>query len=165
MPEQSGTPSDAGSVNGTCRRFRRSICRRVREAPVVEVTLTGENGRSLRLSKAVRGGDDRLESFEATLVVLGVGSATTTVNEYGSQLAPFFNELAEAWRGFDDVKTFASLEGQLTIAARHDGRGTVDCEVSLRQPWPPEWTFSAVLDFGAGAHLESLAADVQRLLG
>ena len=131
----------------------------------VELTLTGENGRSLRLSNVVRAGDQRIEMYEATLAVPGIGSATTSVHEYGSYLAPFFRELAEAWRGFDDVKTFVSLEGQLTIDARHDGRGSVYCDVCLGQPWPPEWTLSAVLDFGAGAHLESLADDVEGLLG
>ena len=63
------------------------------------------------------------------------------------------------------MKSFASLEGQLCIDARHDGRGTVYCEVYLRQPWPPEWQFSAVLDFGSGAHMESVADEIEQLLG
>ena len=62
------------------------------------------------------------------------------------------------------MKSFASLEGELTIDAHHDGRGTVYCEVCLRQPWPPEWAVCVVLDFGAGAHLEGLAGEVEQLL-
>lgn len=81
-------------------------------------------------------------------------------------MAPsIFRELAESWKGFDDVKSFASLEGQLCIDARHDGLGTVYCEVYLRQPWPPEWQLSAVLDFGAGAHLDALASEIEDFLG
>lgn len=131
----------------------------------MEVALTGENGRSLRLSNVVRAGDGSIEAYEATLTVPGVVSAATVVYEHLSHLASFFRDLADAWRGFDGVKSFASLEGHLTIEARHDGKGTVYCDVCLRQPWPPEWKSSAVLDFGGGAHLESLANDVSALFG
>jgi len=53
----------------------------------------------------------------------------------------------------------------MTIDARHDGLGTVDCEVCLRQPCPPEWAFSAVLEFDAAAHLGTAAGELGRLLG
>jgi hypothetical protein len=129
----------------------------------VEVTLTAENGRTLRLDSVERGGDGRIDSFQVTLTFPG-GAATATVHEYGTVLPNFFRELADAWRGFDGVKSFASLEGELSIEAHHDGLGTVYCEVSLGQPWPPEWTLSLVLDFGAGAHLETIARDVEELL-
>ena len=129
----------------------------------MDVTLTAENGRTLRLSNVERCGDGRIDTFEATLTFPG-GSATTTVHEFGTSLPHFFRELADAWRGFDDVKSFASLEGELTIDAHHDGRGTVYCEVCLRQPRPPEWAVCVVLDFGAGAHLEGLAGEVEQLL-
>ena len=130
----------------------------------MEITLTAENGRTLRLSNVVRGGDGLVEAYEATLTMPG-GSVTTIVHEYGTSLPQFFRELADAWQGFDHVKTFASLEGELTVDARHDGLGTVYCEVCLGQPWPPEWRLSAVLDFGAGAHLENIAGEIDQLLG
>jgi hypothetical protein len=72
---------------------------------------------------------------------------------------------AIAWRGFEDTKSFASLEGELCIDARHDGLGSVYCEVYLRQPSPPEWQLSAVLDFGAGAHLDAVASEIEEFLG
>lgn len=129
----------------------------------VDLTLTAENGRTLRLSNVVRGDDGRIESYEATLTIEG-GSITTAVHEFGTWLPRFFREIADAWRGFDGVRSFTSLEGELTIDARHDGHGTVFCEVCLRQPWPPEWKLSAQLDFGAGAHLEGLASEIEQLL-
>jgi hypothetical protein len=85
------------------------------------------------------------------------------VREPGPPLATYFRALADAWRGFDGIKRFASLEGQLTIEARHDGRGTVWCDIGLGQPWPPEWELSASLDLGAGAHLDGLATAIEIL--
>ena len=82
----------------------------------------------------------------------------------GNLLAAFFRELAEAWRGFDGVKKYRSLEGHLELACTHDGLGTVECRVTLGQPWPPRWQLEAVLLFGAGAHLEGLASNVKSFL-
>jgi len=70
-------------------------------------------------------------------------------------------DLAQNWRGFAGVKEYASLEGQLELSAQHDGVGTVTCRVRLRQPWPPDWSVEVELSFGAGAHLERLAGDVE----
>jgi hypothetical protein len=59
------------------------------------------------------------------------------------------------------VKEYASLEGDLALSCRHDGLGTVECEVTVRQPSPPEWSIHAVLAFGAGAHLDRVADAVE----
>jgi hypothetical protein len=130
----------------------------------VEIALTAENGRTLRLSNVVREGDGSVAAFDATLSIPG-GSVTTTVHEFGTWLPRFFREIAADWRGFDGVRSFASLEGELVIDARHDGLGTVYCSVSIRQPAPPEWELSAELDFGAGAHLAAMAEELEHLLG
>jgi hypothetical protein len=47
------------------------------------------------------------------------------------------------------------------LSCRHDGLGTVECNVTVRQPEPPEWSMRAVLDFGAGAHIDRVAAAVE----
>lgn len=125
--------------------------------------MIAENGRTLKLCNVVRSGDGSVD-YDATLTVPG-GSVTKTVHEYGTGLPGFFRDLANAWQGFDDAKSFGSLDGELTIDARHDGLGTVFCEVTLRQPWPPELSLSAVLDFGAGAHLQAIADEIDVLLG
>lgn len=126
--------------------------------------MIAENGRTLRLSNVVRESDGSVATFDATLSVPG-GSVTTTVFEFGTWLPRFFRELADSWRGFEDAKSFASLEGELLIEARHDGVGTIYCDVHLRQPAPPEWELSALLDFGAGAQVGAIAEELERLLG
>lgn len=126
---------------------------------MTDVAILAENGRTLRISHVAAGADHgwtysvdlELESARG-----GVG-----VYDYGDPRLPgFFAELAADWQGFEGEREFLSLEGQLTITARHDGRGTVNCVVTLRQPWPPGWSLEAELDLGAGAHLESISSDL-----
>jgi hypothetical protein len=73
----------------------------------------------------------------------------------------YFREIAEAWQGFDGVREYASLEGQLQLACRHDGKGIVECRVALRHPAPEGWSFEAALEIGAGAHADRIAAGVE----
>lgn len=126
---------------------------------VTDVAIVAENGRTLRISQVAAGTDHgwtysvdlELESAKG-----GVG-----VYDYGDPRLPdFFAGLAADWQGFEGERAFMSLEGQLTITARHDGRGTVTCVVTLRQPWPPAWSLEAEFDLGAGAHLQSISSDV-----
>ena len=124
----------------------------------VKVVLDGANGRQLILED--RSGTDEDLRYAATLA-LPEGRSTIGVWEYKSGLAAFVRELADSWRGFDGVKEYATIEGQLELSCRHDGLGTVECRATLRQPWPPEWSMAAVLDFGTGAHLDRLAGDVE----
>lgn len=130
----------------------------------MEIVVTAENGRTLRLSNVRRAGDGKVDTFDVTLSIPGAGSITKTVYEFGTDLPRFFRSIAADWRGFDGVKTFASLEGELWIEARHDGIGTVYCLVSIRHPGPPIWELSAELDFGAGAQLAAIADSVEHLL-
>ena len=125
-----------------------------------EIILTGQSGRELTLRRVARRDVDACWSYEATLT-LPTARATTKVVDHGDWLGLFFRELAAAWNGFDGTKEYGSLEGQMHLSCTHDGRGTVACVVTLGQPWPPEWHIEGVLEFGAGAHLESLAADVE----
>jgi hypothetical protein len=128
----------------------------VHDLRMEEMTLDGTNGRSLMLRRDSAPDADRIWRFMATLSV-PEGSVTTSVWDLGSGLAEFVRDVADGWKGFDGLKEYATLEGQLLLACRHDGKGTVDCSVTLRQPAPPEWSFEAFIQFGAGAHLEHLA--------
>jgi hypothetical protein len=82
----------------------------------------------------------------------------------GVGLGRFFRDLANRWQGFDGSKNYGTMEGQLDLSCQHDGRGTVTCMVTLRQPQPPEWSVKAELDFGAGAHLDRLANEVEAFM-
>ena len=129
------------------------------------VELTAGNGRTLALQHLSDPDDDLIWSYQATLAVPGAGAITTIVHDHSRLLATYFRDLADAWSGFDGTKSFASLEGQLTVDANHDGLGTVRCLIHLRQPWPPEWDLSASFDLGAGAHLDQLANEVEMFTG
>jgi hypothetical protein len=67
-------------------------------------------------------------------------TATTTakiagVFELRGEGSPaFVQALAAGWEGWQEVRTWSSLERELVIDARHDGRGYVSLGVTLRQP-------------------------------
>jgi hypothetical protein len=79
----------------------------------------------------------------------------------------FLIHLSDAWQGSDGARNFVSMEGELTISCRHDGKGAVECTVSLVRPFwnPPSWTVTADMNFGAGAHLERIARDAEEFFG
>jgi hypothetical protein len=91
-------------------------------------------------------------TFSAELV-LPLASARATVWEYGPGPGPF-RSLANDWRGWDGERSYSSLEGQLHLNCRHDGKGLVEIRVTFRSPEPPGWSLSATINLGAGAHLE-----------
>jgi len=76
----------------------------------------------------------------------------------------YIRDIADAWQGFDDAKKYSSLEGQVQLSCRHDGKGVVECTVTLRNPAPPEWSLVAVLEFGTGEHLSRIAGEVDSLI-
>lgn len=123
------------------------------------VTLDAEQGRNLRLTRTHAPDSEYVSGFEARLTI-PEGAIETNVYEHREWLAEYFADLAANWRGWEGVKEYASLEGQLSLNATHDGLGTVTIRVVLGQPWPPEWSFEAELAFGAGAHLERLAHEL-----
>ena len=78
--------------------------------------------------------------------ILGLGSAIG-----------FFEDLADSWRGWEGQREYRSLEGELTLAAAHDGLAMVTLAVQMSQPSPPGWSAAADLELGAGADLEAQA--------
>jgi hypothetical protein len=130
---------------------------------VDEVDLDGENGRHLRLSNPTPWDSEDIWSYDAELSLAEV-TVRTTIWDHGDQLARFLRQLADGWAGFDGVMEFSSLEGQLALSCRHDGRGTVECRVTLGRLNPPFWRLQADGEFGAGAHLERLASDAEAFL-
>jgi hypothetical protein len=125
----------------------------------MSVELDGSGGRRLTLQRGTRRDEDGIWSFEATLSI-PEGQVTTKVWDAGDGLGLFLRDIADAWRGFDGVKEYGALEGQLHLSCRHDGLGTVVCEVALVDHQRP-WRFEATLSFGAGAHLDRLASDLE----
>ena len=99
----------------------------------------------------------RGESVSAQLRFYALGS--TGLGEY-------FGELAASWRGWDGDKTWAALEGDVVIAASHDGLGTIGVVVELRDEPSvrddPDWRAALVLTLDAGA-LAALARHARAL--
>ncbi len=102
-------------------------------------------------------------SFRAPLET-ECGNAGADVWDHGTALISFFRGLADALGGFDGERTYDSLEGQLSIRSVHDGRGTVECTVSVAGLAPPSWSFCAQMDLGSGAHLERIAEDIEQFV-
>ena len=83
-------------------------------------------------------------------------------------LSGFVESLAADWTGWSEVRTWQSMERELTIDARHDGRGYVSLGVTLREPGPDwddtAWSARAVFVLEAGEEMTRLAADLTHLL-
>lgn len=126
------------------------------------MTIVAENGRTLRVSQVVAG-DDHGWTYSVDLE-LESAKGGVGVYDYGTpQLPVFFSALAADWRGFEEAREFVTLEGDFSIRATHDGKGTVTCLIRVRQPWPPTWDMEAEFDLGAGAHLERIGSDLTAL--
>jgi hypothetical protein len=133
------------------------------ESGLLTTLLDGVNGRRLTISSASKADAEDIWSYHVALS-LPEGKVETVVWDLGDGLARFLRELADGWAGFDGVKEFSSLEGQLSLSCRHDGRGTVECVVAVGQLEPPTWDLKADVDFGAGAHLERIAHDAEKFV-
>ena len=75
---------------------------------MTEVTLTAKNGRLLMLRRLTSPDHESIWTYEATLAIPG-RAATTVVYDHGPWLSGYFREVADAWQGFEDTKSFAAL--------------------------------------------------------
>ena len=65
------------------------------------------------------------------------GDAEVVGWELGSALDSFVRELADAWRGFTKAKVYTSIEGHLELSCGPDGKGSVECKVTVQNPSRP----------------------------
>jgi hypothetical protein len=80
-------------------------------------------------------------------------------------LAAFIAELAEEWRGWDDVRRWATYEGGLTLALQHDGLGHIQVSVDLREhSGGLGWRVQADVEVDAG-QLDELAKELAAFVG
>jgi hypothetical protein len=127
---------------------------------VVKITSSQGSG-SLELRDPVRSGNE-VASFTATLTADGMKASTGVYVMSGDGIANLFEEMAAEWRGWDGVKTWESLEGDLEVAAEHDRLGQITLRVMLRR-WqsPPEWEARADLTIDAGEQLANTARELR----
>ena len=131
---------------------------------MIEVDITSIEGHRLHLE----GGQRSTGTGEpwSLLAVLenSHGRASSPVWDVGNELIGLFNGIARDWRGWDGTRSYSSLEGELDIAARHDGIGQIRLVVSLGSLSPPSWRLETEMTLGAGAHAETVAASVAGLI-
>jgi uncharacterized protein DUF6228 len=101
-------------------------------------------------------------SVELTDGLAADGTGTFEGNE-GQDVAGFLTALADDWCGWPGARRWASMEGDLAIAARHDGKGHVELTVTLRRDWPDGWSACLVLTVEAGEELSTLARQAEHL--
>lgn len=83
------------------------------------------------------------------------------VRDWGEPgLEGFFAMLASRWQGFDGEERYESLEGNLVLCCTHNGVGRVTCDLTIGQPWPPQWHLRATLELEAGAQMQHVADEL-----
>ncbi|WP_369371607.1 DUF6228 family protein [Promicromonospora sp. Populi] len=109
------------------------------------------------------------QSLAATLQSNGLAAATQVPQHYATgfqDLAEFFATLEEGWRGWAGVQTWKSLEGELTIEARHQF-GHVRLTVTLRNlrwEWGNDgWHATVDLTIDPGEQLSRIARETAAL--
>ncbi len=114
---------------------------------------------------------DAVDVAEEFLVVhLDLPDVTATKSIYGDYAARFgallqyFEGLADQWRGWDGVKAYDSLEGDLRLEATHDGH--VHLRVRLRNYIDPtDWIVEGEVTIDAGEELSRIVSDLRAALG
>jgi Family of unknown function (DUF6228) len=118
-------------------------------------------------------GDGYVYTAATELHAHGMSAATIakidgTFADPATTLSGFVTSLAADWTGWAGVRSWQSMERELTIDARHDRRGYVSLGVMLREPGPDwddtAWSARAVFVLEAGEEMTRLAADLTHLL-
>ena len=112
-----------------------------------------DGGYSLTLSpRAVR-------AYRAIVEGPDVNATATIYDVTGEAVAfaEFWRDLASSWRGWPGAKCWSSIEGDLELKARSDGRGHVSIECTVSCGAPHRWRLTVGLLAEAGA-LEELAS-------
>jgi len=78
-----------------------------------------------------------------------------------NDLIMFFRSLAKDWKGWDGIRLWKSIEGDLQFEVTHDHLGFVNVKLLLikNQGFESEWSFRGKIQIELGA-LENIASDV-----
>ena len=109
------------------------------------------------------------QTLTAELHLDGLAAKVVIVHHYASgfrDLVDFFDLQAQDWRGWEGVRQWESLEGDLKIEARHV-YGHVQLRVTVRKmltDWGNDgWFATGDLTIEPGEQLTRVAADVRAL--
>lgn len=81
----------------------------------------------------------------------------------GDGIDEFFRSMARDWRGWDGVRSWSSLEGELELEASSDGRGHTRLRLRMALDPARDWRIDVVLVIEAGS-LDELAAGAKALV-
>lgn len=90
-------------------------------SPVETVTI-GSYETKFKLTCVDRDDSGTPLTLVATLDGPGLSASLSAYDDRYEALTAFFQGLADSWRGWEGVRNFSSLEGELDITARHDGQ-------------------------------------------
>ncbi len=109
------------------------------------------------------------QSLTVELRLDGLAATVVVVHHYASgfrDLVDFFEQQAYDWRGWDGVRQWESLEGELKIESRHE-YGHVQLRVTVRKILPDwgndGWVATGDLTIEPGEQLTRIAADLGAL--
>jgi hypothetical protein len=134
-----------------------------------EVSLGAAQGSQIRLTDAHDPYKDGYPFVDFTVEIAGPGlSARSVVRSYEDEqgLGTWFRQLAEDWRGWPAVRSWDSIEHEMTIDATCDSHGHVRLAVAVRQhPSSPDaWTAQGVFWLEAGEEMSRVARDIADFL-
>ncbi|MCG5444792.1 DUF6228 family protein [Micromonospora sp. NIE79] len=118
-------------------------------------------------------GDGFVYTIATELHELGMAASTVAKVDdlhasLGTTLPGFLERLAADWEGWGGTRTWTSMERELVLDARHDGRGRVSLGVTLRAPGPDwddtAWSARSVFVLEAGEEMTRLAGDLTHFL-
>jgi hypothetical protein len=127
-----------------------------------EIGIGHKGALHLRIDQAERNPDGTSDYLIVTANLDGLRAGKRVYDLDGwSRLISYFEDLEAHWRGWDGLKRFDSLEGDLRLAAKHVGHIRVFIELEAFErldPWAAKGEF--VLDPGEepSAAVEALRA-------
>ena len=127
--------------------------------PSQHLVLTATGNRDVLRATVVAQG------LRAELDVWAFSATDVGVTAFGD-LVRFFESMEEDWRGWAGERAWLSLEGELTLTARHLG-STVVVAVELHSflhPADGNWQASLEIRVDAGAQLSAIAGDLRALV-
>jgi len=115
------------------------------------------------LSAPQRPWQDAVLDYLVSITGEGLEAGAIVTSLEGDSLDAYLSDLAERFRGWEGVREWRSLEGQLRIVAKWESRGHVTLRVHLRSTHHPDaWEASVGFDVEAGAEMVALSTDVAR---
>ncbi|MFF4369270.1 DUF6228 family protein [Streptomyces sp. NPDC001594] len=136
------------------------------DGPCVRVGETAQRAVHLVFSEPTKlYGDDPTLDFLVRARGQGVRIETSVRTWSGDGLDTFLSSLAEEFQGWEGLRTWRSLEGDLTLSAEHRSRGYVHLTWGIR-PRPPEedWNFEITTAHAAGEDMRNLSARIATFL-